>query len=105
MSPGTFLKFGCLKRHFLHFEGTFEQNIKVFLVKKCFRAFRGGGAWPHAPPPPKHATDDACFETYCSILIQYLGNIYNFRHEITRSFITIDKYFGLPNKSIIRILN
>ena len=25
--PGNILKFGSLKRHFLHFEGTFEQNI------------------------------------------------------------------------------
>ena len=25
--PGNFLKLGSLKRHFLHFEGTFEQNI------------------------------------------------------------------------------
>ena len=27
MPPGNFWKFGSLKRHFLHFEGTFEQNI------------------------------------------------------------------------------
>ena len=27
--PGNILNFGSLKRHFLHFEGTFEQNIKV----------------------------------------------------------------------------
>ena len=25
--PGNVLKFGSLKRHLLHFEGTFEQNI------------------------------------------------------------------------------
>ena len=25
--PENFLKFGSLKRHFLHFEGTFEENI------------------------------------------------------------------------------
>ena len=28
-SPGNVLEFGSLKRHFLHFEGTFEQNIYV----------------------------------------------------------------------------
>ena len=27
--PGNFLKFGSLKWHFLHFEGTFEQVIYV----------------------------------------------------------------------------
>ena len=27
--PEMFLKFGSLKRHFLNFEGTFEQNIQV----------------------------------------------------------------------------
>ena len=27
--PGNILNFGCLIRNFLHFEGTFEQNIKV----------------------------------------------------------------------------
>ena len=27
MPPGNVLKFGSLKWHFLHFEGTFEQNI------------------------------------------------------------------------------
>ena len=26
MPPGNCLKFGSLKRHFMHFEGTFEQN-------------------------------------------------------------------------------
>ena len=26
-APGNFLKFESLKWHFLHFEGTFEQNI------------------------------------------------------------------------------
>ena len=30
VSPGKFLNFESLKRHFLYFEGTFEQNIKVF---------------------------------------------------------------------------
>ena len=29
MSPGNILDFGSLKRHFQHFEVTFEQNIKV----------------------------------------------------------------------------
>ena len=28
-SAGKFLNYGSLKRHFLHFEGTLEQNIKV----------------------------------------------------------------------------
>ena len=27
--PGTFLNFGWLKQHFLHFEETLEQNINV----------------------------------------------------------------------------
>ena len=29
MPPGKILNLGSLKLHFLHFEGTFEQNIKV----------------------------------------------------------------------------
>ena len=29
MLPENVLDFGSLKRHFQHFEGTFEQNIKV----------------------------------------------------------------------------
>ena len=41
MLHGNVLNFGSLKRHFLHFEGTFQQNVSR---QKNIRTFRGGDA-------------------------------------------------------------
>ena len=50
MPPGKFLKFGSRKWHFLHFECTFEQNLKVLnhflivyvIILSRFRQFSDG---------------------------------------------------------------
>ena len=96
--------FPCILRALLSKTYRFEiPFLAVYLVKKCFQTFRGGGgAWPHGPPT-KYAT----VSRWCLYNFPALKEFLPTNTRKHRYHILWEKYFeqGVPGTNYTSNLN